>query len=152
MQKLLVFPVAIAEAILKYYGEYSDKERIILLFLKESEVGIYVNNIVFPPTEEYKLSSRNNASLKPDYLLGRIVDAINEDAVGIILMHNHTNCLPLFSRSDRLANKMFFRFFRQNNIGLIAGSAVYAQSRVSYVTNSDLLRNGYCVKLHNKRG
>lgn len=152
MQKLLIFPVAIAEAIIKYYGECSDKEQILLLYLKEGGEGIYVNHIVFPPIGEYRLSSRNKASLKPTYLLERIVDAINEDAAGIMLMHNHTNFIPLFSSSDRQANKMFFRFFQQNNIDIIAGSAVYAKNRVSYVTNSDLLRNCYCVRLHNERG
>lgn len=39
-----------------------------------------------------------------------------------------------------------------NNICMIAGSAVYAQNRVSYVTTSDFLRNNYFVRLHDERG
>lgn len=147
MQKLLSISEAVAEEITKYYTECDEKEQILLLLLRSDCGIIFVERIVYPPKEVYRISTRNNVSLKPKYLLDKIVEAINDNAAGIILMHNHNSLLPLFSGVDRKANKQFFSFFKNNGIEIIGGSAVYARNRISYVTNSKRLKNRYLIKL-----
>lgn len=123
---------------------------ICALVLGNSCDKIYVKHIIYPPVEAYRISTRNNVSLKPTYLLERIVEIVKDSDVGIMLIHNHNSFLPLFSSVDRQANKSFFRFLKKNNLGIIGGSAVYASNRISYVTNCIRLKNRYLVKLrHN---
>lgn len=129
----LSFRPQTAQSIVDHY-EQSNTEKILIFYLKKSEKCYSDAAVIVPKTEDYRVIGKENlVSLHPAFLLACIQECLDHEMDGILLMHNHLEKLPLFSSDDREASMKFARFFRKNQIDLIAGNAVYANRQIIYI-------------------
>lgn len=114
----------------EYFGK-SDCEKVIIGLLKTESQTSTIKWII-PVKENYRSIGKYRVSLSPEYLLKYILEYANGHYEAFIIIHNHTLPIPLFSKTDKLANGKLKKFFQKNSIPIYIITAVYAASFLSY--------------------
>lgn len=115
---------------LREYFKKSHCEKVIIGILKRESQTSTIKWII-PLKENYRSMGKYRVSLSPEYLLKNILEYANGHYDAFIIIHNHVLPIPLFSKTDRLANRKLKKFFQKNSIPVCIITAVYAATFLS---------------------